>query len=95
MFIYGATQCEQDYYVQRISQIERNHLVKYNIYGDMIMDGSDFCDDIVNFAVDEDFTVDEEYTIVSKKKAVTTFILTDARITIILTYIIKRKGLRE
>ena len=95
MFIYGLTQREKDYYMQRIRQIERNHLVKYNDYGDMIMDGSDFCDDIINFAVDENFTVDEEYTIVSKKKAVATFILTDTRITMVLTYIIKRKGLRE
>lgn len=95
MFIYGAKRHEVDYYMQKINQIERRHLVKYNGYGDMIMDGSDFCDDIVNFAIDEDFTMDEEYTVVSKKKAVATFILSDARITIILSYIVKRKGLRE
>jgi hypothetical protein len=93
--IYSEDKAQKYDYMQKIDQIEREHFVKFNVYGDAIMDGAGFCDDIIDFAKNEGFKIDEEHMVVSKKRVVSNFIFTKENIIIITSHIIKRKGIKD
>ena len=92
MWMRGVSDRERNYYKQKLEYIKSLHFVKYNVYGEEIMDSGEICDDIFDFAVKEGFIFEEEHKSVTKKKVVSTFILTKGHITIVFSCIIRRKG---
>lgn len=93
MFIYGATPERESELILAIRAIEKKYFVKHNEGGDKVFEGTAFYDAMMDFAVKEGFVIDEDYIIVSKKKAVVTLILVDGTVTVILNYIVKRRGI--
>jgi hypothetical protein len=93
--IYSKDRAQKYDYMQKIAQIEREHFVKFNTYGDAIMDGAGFCDDIIDFGKNEGFKIAEEHMVVSKKRVVSNFIFTKENIIIIMSHIVRRKGIKD